>query len=101
MFADDAPVYEKTSSAPGGQQLKRGDTGDAVNTLQVRLIELGYIKNEADVKLGTFDKNTMLAVIDAQNARGQDSDGVADEAFLTYIYSDDAWTYALAEYEGG
>lgn len=101
IFADDAPVYEKSSSAPGGQQLKRGDTGDAVNTLQVRLIELGYIKNEADVKLGTFDKNTMLAVIDAQNARGQDSDGVADEAFLTYIYSDDAWTYALAEYEGG
>ncbi|MEA4898543.1 MAG: peptidoglycan-binding protein [Christensenellaceae bacterium] len=103
LFSDSAPVYEKSSSAPepGSQSLKRGDTGDAVKALQNRLIELGYIKNEGDVKLGTFDKNTMLAVIDAQNARGQDSDGIADEAFLTYIYSDDAWTYALAEYEGG
>ena len=43
----------------------------------------------------------MLAVIDAQNQRGYDSDGSADEEFLLYIYSEDVWDVVLAGYEGG
>ncbi len=102
LFSDDAPVYQKSVPTPAPyKKLQRGDTGDAVLTLQQRLLELGYIRAESEVKPRTFDKNTMLAVIDAQNDRGYDSDGVADVDFLTYIYSDTAWDYALADYEGG
>ena len=59
------------------------------------------ISSVSDITLGTFDKNTMLAVIDAQNQRGYDSDGSADEEFLIYIYSEDVWDVVLADYEGG
>ena len=103
LFADDAPYYG--SSASGAQtaykSLKRGDKGAAVENLQRRLIELGYIQSELDVTLRTFDKATMLAVIDAQVARGYESDGVADTEFLTYLYSDLAWDNVVFSYDSG
>ena len=103
MFADDAPVYEKVTSPadPIYKQLKKGDTGASVKTLQERLLEVGYIKKTSDVKYGTFDNGTLYAVIDAQNARGYDSDGVATVDFLVYLFSDEVWDYALADYVGG
>ncbi len=103
LFSDNAPIYQPTATPTPNpyQPLKRGDTGTAVEQLQSRLIELGYISSVSDITLGTFDKNTMLAVIDAQNQRGYDSDGSADEEFLLYIYSEDVWDVVLAGYEGG
>lgn len=103
LFSDAAPIYQPTATPTPNpyQTLKRGDTGSAVEQLQSRLIELGYISSVSDITLGTFDKNTMLAVIDAQNQRGYDSDGSADEEFLIYIYSEDVWDVVLADYEGG
>lgn len=103
LYADDAPIYQPQATPTPNpyQALQRGDTGSAVELLQNRLIELGYIRSADEVKLGTFDKNTMLAVIDAQNERGYDSDGAADEEFLYYIYSEDVWDVVLAGYAGG
>ena len=101
LYADDAPVYQPEATPNPYKPLKKGDTGSEVELMQNRLIELGYVRSADDIKLGTFDKNTMLAVIDAQNERGYDSDGAADEEFLLYLYSEDVWDVVLAGYAGG
>ncbi|MEG1605895.1 MAG: peptidoglycan-binding protein [Clostridia bacterium] len=109
LYSDDAPYYEGDQSKPGDQgdttapykTLKKGAKGDAVIALQDRLLELGYIYDATTVSYGTYDRATMLAVIDAQNARNYDSDGVADVDFQTYLFSDAAWDYALSGYAAG
>ncbi len=97
LFSDGAPYYKGQPSSKS--VLKLGSTGDDVTALQNRLIELGYLA-EVDISLGTYDKATRDAVIDAQLARGYESDGTADEDFLTYINSDDAYLFIENE-EGG
>ena len=97
LFAEGAPYYKSQSSS--GKVLKLGSTGDAVTALQKRLIELGYLAND-DTSIGTYDEATRDAVIDAQLARGYESDGTADEEFLKYINSDSAYLFIENE-EGG
>jgi len=91
LFAADAPQYKSTGGA-GYKALKMGSTGDEVIALQNRLMELGYL-SEDDIALGKYEKATRDAVIDAQLARGYESDGTADDDFQKYIYSDEAYDY--------
>ena len=103
LYSNDAPIYKASGGTvpKTNMVLRKGDTGEAVEALQLRLIDLGYIRDGGAIKLGTFDKLTEYAVIDAQFARGYDSEGVADEEFLAYIYSEDVWDVVLEGYEGG
>jgi peptidoglycan hydrolase-like protein with peptidoglycan-binding domain len=96
LFADDAPAYKSGTTY---KTLKVGSTGDAVSALQIRLMELGYL-SEDQITLGKFEKSTRDAVIDAQLARGYESDGTADANFQTYIFSDEAYLYIGGEEEG-
>ena len=102
LFADDAPTYKSSgdTSPDTGATLKIGSTGDQVTLLQNRLMDLGYL-SEDDIALGKYEKSTRDAVIDAQLARGYESDGTADPDFLTYIYSDEAYDYIAADEEEG
>ncbi len=71
--------------------LKYKDTGSRVEDLQNRLIELGFLGDDrAGDEGGTYGKGTRQAVIDAQMARGFDSDGNADLEFMKFIMSTDA-----------
>jgi len=92
LFADDAPAYKSSGTPSPYATLKMGSTGDPVTALQKRLIELGYL-SEDDVALGKYEKSTRNAVIDAQLARGYESDGTADPDFQAYIFSDEAYDY--------
>lgn len=100
LFADDAPYYGQESDdefEDDGEYetLQQGDSGSAVTRLQQRLNELGY---QPDIpELGTFDRYTASAVLEAQIAWEGEGDGVADARFQRFIYSDEAWTIALSE----
>ena len=92
LFAEDAPYYKSSETTPTYKTLKMGSTGDEVTLLQTRLMELGYL-SEDEIALGKFEKATRDAVINAQLARGYESDGTADDDFQKYIYSDEAYDY--------
>lgn len=63
--------------------LQRGLKGDAVESLQNRLIELGYLTGTAD---GTFGQMTEDAIKAAQEAFGMEVNGIADNAFQQKLY---------------
>ncbi|MGI6172944.1 MAG: peptidoglycan-binding domain-containing protein [Christensenellales bacterium] len=91
LFDDQAPSQgDRYDTEDGANALRRGDKGEEVTRLQMRLVELGYLTSMAAVKKGTYDAKTMQAVIDAQLDRDVETDGVATEDFLEYIYSEAA-----------
>ena len=63
--------------------LKAGSSGNAVITLQERLVELGYL----DEASGVYDEDTQLAVKRFQNAICVPATGEASASFQRYIYS--------------
>ena len=69
------------------ESLTNGSRGDAVQSLQERLVELGYLDDTAD---GIFGANTANAIRAAQEQAGMVSTGVADNEFQQYIFSKDA-----------
>ncbi len=69
------------------EPLKRGSKGDAVKALQTRLIELGYLKGDAD---GAFGRKTEAAVKEAQGIWAMQATGVADDTFLNMLFSENA-----------
>lgn len=71
-------VYDEISS---------GSRGDNVQALQERLIELGYLDDDAD---GIFGNNTANAIRAAQSQAGMTQTGVADNEFQQYIFSSEA-----------
>lgn len=73
------PATEESSSV-----LKYGSKGEAVNKLQNKLIELGYIALGGDD--GAFGDVTLLAVKSFQKANGLDNDGIAGEKTLALLY---------------
>lgn len=73
------PVPEPTFSA-----LRLGSQGDAVRSLQARLISLGYLKGSAD---GDFGKATETALIAFQRRNSLTADGIAGRATLTRLNS--------------
>ena len=66
------------------ERLSSGSRGDAVQALQERLIELGYLDDTAD---GIFGGNTANAIRAAQEQAGMESTGVADNEFQQFIFS--------------
>ena len=80
-------IYEG-ADASDEIELKRGDRDgdDSANiiTLQNKLIELGYLRDNAD---GVFGANTESAVAAFQRSNGLTESGVADAATLRLLYS--------------
>jgi len=64
------------------EPLKRGDKGDEVAALQVKLIEHNYLMDGAD---GDFGGKTEKAVKQVQADAGLEETGVADDATLAYL----------------
>jgi hypothetical protein len=58
---------------PGGESLKRGDTGAAVTQLQKGLVALGFSAGTPD---GTFGAATEAAVVDFQQSNDLTPDGI-------------------------
>ena len=94
LFMSSAPVYVPTSTdVTNYQALVRGDRSLAVQTLQNRLIELGYLTGTAD---GVFGANTETAVKAFQAQMGLSQTGVASASVQSYLYSVNA-PYAPAQ----
>ena len=77
---------ESAWTAPVYEELKAGDSGEAVLALQERLLELGYQIGTAD---GQFGKKTESAIKQVQILAGLDVTGVADQATQEVIWSED------------
>ena len=66
--------------------LENGSRGEDVTALQARLIELGYLDDDAD---GIFGPNTEDAVRAAREAAGLDDSGLADDEFQFALFRAD------------
>ena len=99
LFASNAPAYTPSAATPiPGRDdsvtsvatyatLVRGDSGDAVATLQRRLQELGYLSDTAD---GKFGGQTEAAVRAFQARIGLTQSGVASSSLQERLYASDA-----------
>lgn len=65
--------------------LEKGDKGNEVENIQKRLIQLGYLNDEAD---GFFDKNTEKAFMDFQSANDLTADGIATPELQALLFGD-------------
>ena len=77
---------ESTEAVLVYEELKVGDSGEAVTALQERLLELGYQIGVAD---GQFGKKTESAIKQVQILAGLDVTGIADQATQEVIWSED------------
>ena len=77
-----------------GPLIKLGAEGDHVKRLQERLAALGYYTGLVD---GQFGNGTRSAVVLFQQQNGLDADGIAGNATLTLLYSDQALPFAVPE----
>ena len=78
------------TSTPTPRLFQKNDVGIEVRDMQVRLINLGYLKGEAD---GQFGSATETAVKAFQNQHGLKADGYAGEQTLNLLYSQQAQTF--------
>ncbi len=67
--------------------LSKGDKSDEVLEMQNRLYMLGFLLDDRD---GAYGKNTQTAVKMFQQAAGLEVTGIADNATLQLLYSDEA-----------
>ena len=67
--------------------LQKGDKSDEVLEMQNRLYMLGFLLDDRD---GDFGSKTQTAVKLFQQTAGLEATGIADNATLTLLYSDDA-----------
>ncbi|MBR4080170.1 MAG: peptidoglycan-binding protein [Clostridia bacterium] len=74
-------------SAYSGESLKEGMNGDGVRALQKQLKKLGYYNGSID---GDYGSGTVQAVTAFQRMNGLTADGIAGNATLNKLYSDDA-----------
>ena len=84
-------------AVPTPEALAPGSTGQAVRTLQNRLVELGLLKSTVD---GIYGAKTQVAVLAAQEyllSRGNavQADGIAGLQTLLLIYNDEAMSGLL------
>jgi len=111
LFASNAPAYQASavsatatprptstpyvSSATANpyQELSYGSRGTNVLMLQNRLRALGYLNGSAD---GVFGSQTRQAIMKFEEAYGKPQTGIATEALLKVLYSDNARTYKEA-----
>ena len=85
--SDDSSSASSTPDSAPTSELKIGDEGDDVLRLQNRLQELGYLFVQPT---GLFAEGTEQSVKDFQLLNGMVVTGVADEATLTLLFSDEA-----------
>lgn len=71
-----------TNKVQTGTTLRMGSVSTAVQSLQNRLIALGYLTGKAD---GIFGTKTSLAVINFQKANGLKADGIAGSKTLNLL----------------
>lgn len=76
--------------------LKKGDSGEEVEKLQERLIELGYVCGTGKVD-GVYGNGTYESVRDFQRMNGLSVDGVAGPATLAILYSTNPKEYEVTE----
>lgn len=92
LFSSDAPSYtESTPTAPAqSTKLTRGDSGEQVEVMQNRLIELGWMTEDATGYFGEVTENALNAFL---YRMGLPTDGVASEEALSLLYAADAPAY--------
>lgn len=71
-------------NAGGYQILQKGDSGDAVISLQEALIELGFMTGKAD---GNFGSGTQQAVIAFQQKNDYPDTGIMDANIQAFLYT--------------
>ena len=72
------------TSAIEYKDLKKDDTGDEVDALQYRLVELGYLTK---LPSGKYDSKTITAVKAFQKKAGVEATGIADAATQKLLFS--------------
>lgn len=77
------------------EPLKRGTNGTAVQSIQTRLIELGYLGGNAD---GIFGAGTEKAVKAFQGQHGFFRDGIVDDDVLNAMFDEAAIRYEDFDY---
>ena len=83
-----APSSTPSATPDTSTMLREGSEGDAVQSLNDRLVELGYLdENQTGSQ---YTAATVSAVTAFQRANGLDSDGICGSRTLTAIYSDEA-----------
>ena len=68
---------------PAYKTLQMGDRGEDVRAMQEKLIEYGYLQDDAD---GAYGNNTRRAVEAFQYQHGLSADGIAGRRTLTVLY---------------
>lgn len=88
--ATTAPKEEDLSSKYkidlDGLSLKRDDENDDVKTMQIRLADLGYVKNNDDYVTGYYGEQTEKAVKTFQKNNSIKETGTADNATLKAMF---------------
>ena len=90
LYSDSAIMYNGSlagSLTTAYETLKKGMTGEAVKTMQARLIELGYLTGTAD---GVFGTDTAEAVYYFQKNNGLVRDSIAGSDTLKVLFSTSA-----------
>jgi peptidoglycan hydrolase-like protein with peptidoglycan-binding domain len=82
----------KTLSPVEGVAMKRGNKGELVTKLQVRLVDLGYLKSTPS---GVYDTATISAVRSFQKKHGLTANGSADAETQKILYSDAAMAASI------
>ena len=85
-----AEEKDEAGEAPKYKTLKKASKGDAVLALQERMIQLGYLDDDADGKYGA---KTIEAVKAFQKANGLKANGIADPETQEAIFAEDAQAY--------
>lgn len=87
LYSTGALPNPTAAPSPTPALLRQGDKSDAVKTMQMTLIDLGYLSGKAD---GTFGDQTFLALKAFQSNNGLPSDGIAGEKTLNVLGSSTA-----------
>ena len=74
---------------------QKGDEGDDISQLQVRLYELGYLAS-SDLVTGNFGDSTEAAVLKLQEVNGLEADGKVGQKTMNLLYSDEIKANFLA-----
>lgn len=97
LFAADAHAYAEY------EDLYEGMTGEAVLSVQMRLIELGYLDNteaNTDGEYGPLMTNAIALLQSNSGALPEEVDGLCDIAFQTFLFSDNALAFSLIDVMG-
>lgn len=83
---DKSHLKSDSKAETSSDALKKGSKGDRVKALQVKLIQLGYLKGSAD---GDFGKKTEAAVKEFQLDYNLEANGIATAETMELLFSID------------